>query len=440
MADLPKTEPALIALAKRHAAPGAARAEYWDTAVRGLSLMASVRSATWFAFYRDAKGKRRRERLGTFYHPAQGGERAPYMSLADAREAFARLKGEARLARDPYTQRDALRDSLTVEEIARQYVELNASQKVSGDQDRRVLERDVIPIIGDKKAPEITRRDVHACMERALREGKVEMAARVLEIVRKVFAWAIERDLMKSNPAVGISRPGAKKPRGRILSDPEIRALWKELDRWPEIKGFPEALADQIRLLLLTGCREREIGGARWAEVDFERRTFTLPVDEPGRSKGRDHPHIVPLSSPALQLLRGLKLRAGRSAFVFPSPFAFLNGRGDAAARQSRVENGKLLIASRLAGKGGLFSTDWRIHDLRRTVRSKLSELKVPPHVAELVIGHSLRGIVKVYDRYDYLDEKREALERWSAALTEIIGERREGDGGAIDLRTRGRL
>jgi integrase len=423
MPDLPKTEPALVALTKRHATAGTPRGEYWDTAVRGLSLMASLRSATWFAFYTDAAGKRRRERLGTFYHPAAGGDRAPYMTLSQAREAFARLKGEARLARDPYSARDALEASPTVAEIAGRYIELNAARKVTGDQDRRVLKNDILPVIGAKKAAELTRRDIHATLERTLREGKGEMASRILETARKVFAWAIEQDMMQFNPAAGISRPAIKKARARIFSDAEIAALWRELDKWPEIDGLVESLSDQLKLLFLTGCREREIGGARWQEVDFERALLTLPADEPGRSKGREHPHLVPLSAPAVRILKALKLRAGKSAFVFPSPFAGKQGRPDAPATQSRVENAKLRIAPRLEGRNGLFSTDWRIHDIRRTVRSKLSELKIPPHVAELVIGHSMRGIVKVYDRYDYLDEKRAALDRWADALMRIVGE-----------------
>lgn len=418
MATLPKTETSIVALVKRHVSSSVPRGEFWDEAIKGLSLVVGARSASWFALYVDGGGKRKRARLGTFMHPATGGERAPYMGLAEAREAFALLKGDARQARDPYSRKQASKDSPTVSALADDFLAKHASQIATGDQYRRILRNDVVPEIGNKRLLELSRRDVHAVLDRVAKRGAPIMANRTLEVMRKMFSWAVERDLMPTNPAVGVSKPSPARASSRVLSSSELKALWKVLDQWDEIDGLAESVADEFRLLLLTGAREREIGGARWDEVDFDGCTLTLPADIAGRSKSRDHPHIVPLCPQAVTILKRLKLRAGRSAFIFPSP---LTRDKDRAASQSRVENAKAVIDKALLDRSGLFDPSWTIHDLRRTVRSRLSELKVPPHIAELVIGHSLRGVVKIYDRYDYLDEKRDALERWGDCLARIV-------------------
>jgi len=420
MAIMPTIETALESLVKKHTPKNTPRQEYWDPAIKGLSLVVGVRSAAWFALFSDATGKRRRLRLGSFFHPAMGGKRAVYMGLADARDAFALLKSEARNARDPYSLKQSVAESPTVAELCDEYLHKYASQKVTGRQDRSVIKYDVLPAIGEKRVYELTRSDVHRVLDRPKARDAGPMANRTLEVMRKMFSWAVEREIMESNPALGIAKPHNARPRSRVLTDTEIRELWQTLDDWQSVNGLAQSVADQFRILLLTGAREREIGGARWSEIDFDEKTLTLPADEAGRSKSRDTPHVIPLSAPAFLLLRHLKLRAGRSDYVFPSP---LNNGADRAARQSRVENAKLKIDARLKRAPGVFTENWRIHDLRRTVRSRLSALKVPPHVAELVIGHSMRGMVKVYDRYDYLDEKREALDRWSELLMEIVGE-----------------
>jgi integrase len=146
----------------------------------------------------------------------------------------------------------------------------------------------------------------------------------------------------------------------------------------------------------------------RWPEVDTDRAIWTIPRE---RFKS-DREHIVPLSDDALALLAALpRFASGQFAFTSTAGMRPVDGFGKA----------KLRLDAAMGVILGRPVEPFVLHDLRRTVRSRLSELRVPPVVAECVIGHALPGLLGVYDKWDYIDEKREALARWSARLSEIV-------------------
>jgi integrase len=157
-----------------------------------------------------------------------------------------------------------------------------------------------------------------------------------------------------------------------------------------------------------------EVVGASWPEIEFDEALWTLPAHEPGRSKMREAPHLVPLSPAALAIFAELKARsAGQGVFTGKRRLA-----GGGEATRAIVAQAKVRLDEILPDV-----EPWRVHDLRRTVRTGLSALGVAPHVSELVIGHSVGGLVKVYDRYQYLAEKRDALNRWADYVTSIVDE-----------------
>ena len=280
-----------------------------------------------------------------------------------------------------------------------------------------MIRKEVIPEIGGLKLVDVGRREVQAIIRRVLGRGSGVMANRTLEIVRKFLGWCVENGYLETNPAVGISRPTIERPRSRALSDAETSQLWAALDH-----VSPQARAC-FKLLLLTGQRLQEVLGMRWSEIDLERALWTLPAHDPGRSKARSAPHIVPLAPPAADLLATMR-EAGQAR---PTVF---HGHPRAGNREEPTRG--MVAMAKVTLDSGYFTPaePWRIHDLRRTVRTGLSQLSVPPHIAELVIGHAAGGLVKVYDRYDYLPEKREALTRWAAHLLTIVGERAGADNG----------
>lgn len=373
---------------------GAAQVEYRDTRVPGLSLIVGRRAKSWSLTYVNAAGQRRRTSLGRY----------PEVPLAEARKRAEDTRSEVRQRADPQAAKRAYKASRTVAEVAAEYVRLYAPQKATGWFDRLVIRQDVLPEIGSMKLVDVTRREIQAVLRRPLSRGSAVMANRTLEILRKMLSWAVEQGWAETNPAEGLKRPTREIPRGRALSDDELKAVWHGSER---ISEQGRAI---LRLLILTGQREMEVIGAAWSEFDLGRALWTLPAHVPGRSKRREAPHLVPLSRPVLDILVGLRERNSG-----PKLFAG-NHRGHAS--RSIVEKGKRRLDAALPD-----IEPWRIHDLRRTVRTGLSAIGIAPHVAELVIGHAVGGLVKVYDRYDYLAEKRDALDRWARHVLRVVGE-----------------
>src|ERR1019366_3579013 len=165
--------------------------------------------------------------------------------------------------------------------------------------------------------------------------------------------------------------------------------------------GYPAA--PFVRMLLVTGQRLREVAEMQWQEVDFDKALWAIP---PERMKG-DAAHEVPLSPMAVEILKSLPR--------WPGPYIFSTTGG--ARPISGFSKIKLRIDAALAEA----IPAWRFHDLRRTMRTGLGGLPVPPNVAEMCIAHAQPGLHQVYDRHSYRDEKRRAFELWSARLREIV-------------------
>ena len=199
------------------------------------------------------------------------------------------------------------------------------------------------------------------------------------------FAAKAPRRYVSVNPAseIGLAKI---KSRQHTLSDPEIKLLWNACEGLGQYGQI-------LKLLLLTGARLTEIGHLQWSEINFPERMLILP---PGRTK-TDTPHPMPLSEPAMAILKSVT--QNDNEFVFPTV------KGLKIAKWSFWKR-------RLDSTLGKVVRPWRVYDLRRTCRTGLSRLRIAPHVAEAVLGHAAPAIVRTYDLHDLADEKRHALER----------------------------
>ena len=217
-----------------------------------------------------------------------------------------------------------------------------------------------------------------------------------------MFNWAVARDIIAASPCAGVKPPTAERSRDRVLTDQELRAVWQAADK---IGGTFGAL---VRLLILTGQRRDEVAGMRWSEIDLEGRRWTL-----GPSEFEDNrPHEIPLSKPAIAILTALPRIGNR--FV-------LTSTGDAPS--SGYSKGKRRFDSLLPPD----MPDWRLHDLRRTVASGLARLGINLPVIEKVLNHasgSFAGIVGVYQKHEFSEEKRRALDAWGAFVAGLAGDR----------------
>jgi integrase len=306
----------------------------------------------------------------------------------------------------------------TFEEVARQYLDRYARPtKRSWREDARILAHDLLPRWRARRARDITARDVREVLDGIVDRGAPIQANRTLAVVRRVFNWAAapDRALVPQlhNPCRGLERPAPERQRERVLDAHELRAVWGALDA-ERIHN-----AAFFKLYLLTAQRGGELRTMAWADVDLAAAWWTIPGE---RAKNK-RAHRVPLSPPAVALLRALHAtRASGVRWVFPTR------RGSVSGYRERVYK----TVARLRRASGV--TDFTPHDLRRTAASLMASMGIArPTIAKL-LNHAERGVTAVYDRYGYDREKREALDAWARRLEEIVSDA-EGRRRAIGFR-----
>lgn len=268
-----------------------------------------------------------------------------------------------------------------------------------------ILKRDVLSKWAGRDARTIKPREVIELLDGIVERGSRVMANRVAGLLGQLFRFGIHRAIVDDTPVKLLMRPGGKeRPRSRVLSDDELRIFLADPTAGTR---FPR-LAHVMLILLLTGQRRGELVLARWREIDFNAKTWRIP-DENAKTRG----HLLPLSESALREFRHLKRRAGRSSWVLPAR----DGSGPMDAK---------LLTRGLAKCRGRFErlgiAPFTLHDLRRTCRTGLARLRVPPHIAERVLNHAQERIPGTYDVHDYLDEKRAALDEWARHLEGLTG------------------
>jgi integrase len=383
------------------------RLELFDDLVTGLCFRCTERGAkSWSLVYRFA-GELRRDTLGPY------GDKPPDLSLRDARQKARQRLELVSDGKDPRAvdaaaeaaeaeRRRSLQEN-SVEAVVEEFIKREAGQLRWPDLER-ILRREIIPAWGTRPIAEIRKRDVIRLIDKVVDRGAPVAANRTLTIVKRLFRWAEGRDLIETSPAATIDKPTRERKRERILADAEILALWKAAETigWPFGRIF--------QLLLLTGQRCGEIGGLRWLELDMAQKLIEIPGS---RYKTR-RPHVIPLPSSALAIIEELP-KIGESDYAFT-----VTGKAPVVGH----DKAKLRIDALMPAG----TPHWTIHDIRRTVRTKLSEIGINHDIAERVLGHALPGERETYDRYSYLAEKRAALERWAAALDRIINPPAKGE------------
>jgi integrase len=268
----------------------------------------------------------------------------------------------------------------------------------------RILNRELKPW-ADRPIQKIVKRDVVELLDVTAKRAPYT-ANRLLAHLRKLFAWAMERDIIGASPVAGVQAPAREVSRDRVLTPDELAAVW----RASEGLGWP--FCPIVRLLIVTGARRDEVGSMRWADLDLEAAEWRLPRE----AVKTDRQHTVPLSRLALSIIAGLPRIEG-SPYVFPS---IREGSTNPASGYSKAK----ARLDKLSGVQG-----WRYHDIRRSVATGLQRLGVRLEVTEAVLGHvsgSRAGIAGVYQRHDYAAEKRAALRRWAIEVYLMERARRE--------------
>jgi integrase len=390
--------------------PGLARQEIRDSFLPGLYLVQQPSGAkSWAVRYRH-QGIPRKLTLGGY----------PALGLKDARELAAKALRTVAEGRDPGREkilaRAAKADSIdrVLEEFLERHVR-RSNRPRTAQETERLLRQHVLPRWRGRMVHEITRRDVLDILDRVVDGGAPIAANRVLSAVRKFFNWCVARDILAASPCAGVKPPTAERARDRVLTDDELRLVWQAADKLGGTFG------PLVKLLALTGQRRDEVAQMRWDELDLGARLWTLP---PARTKN-NQPHEVPLSKAALAVLKNV-------SHVAASPFVFTTN-GGASPASGYSKNKRRLDA--------LLPADlppWRLHDLRRTCASGMARLGINLPVIEKVLNHSsgsFAGIVAVYQKHHFSDEKRAALEAWGGFVAALV----EGKPAGKVIRLRGK-
>jgi integrase len=358
----------------------------WDPELPGFGVRLRSGSSFYVVQYRIGT-KQRRESLGDIRKTDLEQARK------NARVRFAQIE----LGIDPRAERDKLAASqnaerLTFKKVFDDYLEDRKAIQAASTHNaaRRYFEQHWAPL-HRRALNTIDRATVAPLLRDIIRDHGRTSAARARGNLSALFAWAMREDLTDSNPVVGTNDPEEGiEPRDRVLVPEELKAIWNQCQ--------DDDFGRIVRLSLLTACRREEIGGLRWSEVDFETGKMVLPK---GRTKNR-RPLALTLPETARSILMAAPRRVGRDQ-------VFGGGRAGFSAWSycTLSFNARITVAN-----GGRALAPWRIHDLRRTVRTGLSKIGVKPHVAELVLNHTghKAGIGGVYDHYDYEPEIADAL------------------------------
>ncbi|KPP98531.1 MAG: integrase [Bacteroidetes bacterium HLUCCA01] len=390
------------------------RTDIWDEVTDGLILRTSPagRKTFQYRYFAEDRKKFRRLTIGSW----------PALSLSDARKRVEELKQQRREGEDPVIAIQLKREQqvrefnerLTFAEIVDRFRRsyMSSIRKPTQMQYNRLIDVYLLPVFGKLSAEGIRRRDVIELMDFiADEEGLPTTANRVKAVLSVVYSFAIDREYVNiSNPAKDVKmRKEGRVKRDRYYNEEELVIIWNHLEQEPD----PER--SYYMFLLYMGQRKSETVKARWDHIDFKRRLWRIPAE----NSKTNNEHILPLPDDAIDLLTSLKEITGNQEYVFSST------RCD-GEHLKYPDN----VARRIRNKeGGI--PDFRMHDLRRTMATHMAGLGIDQSIIGHVLNHKgLSGadqITAIYNRHDYLAEKREALARWTRALHRIVaGESQE--------------
>jgi integrase len=386
--------------------PRANRYDVCDPSRRGLTVRVFPSGTKTFVFRYRRGGRLIRITMGNY----------PAVSLREAYEAHAgyvkRLhRGESPKAPggphpDPSDVR-AKPPETTVGDLAaeflRRYVYVERKRPEEAEQ---AIEANILKHWRHRPARTVTRRDAVLLLDKIVDRGSPVMANRTAALLSQMFRFGVERGILEGSPLIALPRPGGtEKPRERYLSEREIRQFWRRL----AIAPMSAQVRLGLKLILVTGQRPGEVAGAARSEFDLENALWTIPADRSKNGK----PHQVPISGLAMTLLAHLERVTGDTPNILPSP---------RWREHTATAIDALALARGIRRNEQHFAISrFTPHDLRRTAASMMTATGTPRLHVEKVLNHTISDVAEVYDRHDYLEEKRAALDRWAATLWELL-------------------
>jgi integrase len=365
---------------------------YWDAGCPGFGVKVTPKGRKVFVvLYRTggAGSKLRKYTIGPY------GRVTLHQARVAAQKVFAaRLEGRDLAAEKREARRRIVVDR--VDELLEAYIAQRLSQNRSGDEIARLLRRELGKPWAGSSIHEIRKRDVADVIATVEQRGAHFAANKTLKSMKTFFRWCVGRAILDHSPADGVPLPTKQVARDRVLDDNEIVLIILAA------RKIGDPYSGIIELLVLTGQRRKEVARLSWEELDFEKRIWTIPKLRTKNGKE----HVVHLSEEAIAVLNRMERRG---------PFVFSVYGNKPYSAFSKVKP----MLDKLSGVSG-----WRLHDLRRTCVSGMAALGIAPHVADKILNHqsgTISGVAAVYQRHEFLAERREALERWGSHVSRIF-------------------
>jgi integrase len=369
---------------------------FFDDEMPGFGLrLRDGGKRTWIVQYRVG-AKQRRVTLGT----------TETLDPDEARKSAQTALGKTYLGRDPQLEKaqERAQAAVTLGSVVDSYLARYAAKRLKPGtltDVERYLRRHW-GALSRLPVQKVTRADVAAGLAQIADESGGFAANRARTALGSLYAWAIAEGLADANPVVGTRKAVDEIARDRVLTDDELKLIWRH--------AGDADFGAIIRLLILTGQRREEVAAMTWEEVDLEGATWRIG----GNRTKNGRAHDVPLASQAIEILTALERREER-ALVFGSRDGPFSGWSKA----------KKAFDARVAKKLGRVQAPWRLHDIRRTVATRMADLGVLPHVVEAVLNHisgHKAGVAGIYNRASYAAEKRAALEMWASHVIVLAG------------------
>jgi integrase len=377
---------------------------YWDAGCPGFGVKVTPKGRKVFIVLYRTGGAGSRLRKYTI---------GPYgrVTLHQARVAAQKVFAAKLEGRDPAAEKRAARRRIVadrVEDVLETFIAQRLSQNRSGDEIARLLRREVGKPWSGRSIHEISKRDVVEVVTAIEQRGAPVAANKALKAIKTFLRWCVGRAVLDQSPAEGVPLPSKEVARDRVLDDSELAQVILAARKI----GGP--YGGIVELLALTGQRREEVAGLQWEELNLAQRIWTLPKSRTKNEKA----HVIHLSEQSMAVLTGAD---------WPAPYMFSLLGTKPFQEFSRAKR-------RLDELSGV--TGWRLHDLRRSCVSGMARLGIAPHIADKILNHQagiISGVAAVYQRHDFLAERRTAVEKWGAHIGGVLAMMSQE--GRIDLK-----
>lgn len=364
----------------------------------------------WRYRYRIA-GKQRTMLIGSYSDLSLSKARATVKELAAHVALGHDVAGEKQTRKaEALARMEDEKNALRVSELAAEYFQRQILPRWKHpDILRRRIDKDINPHIGSLKVEDVKPRHIDAMLQSIVARGAPTVANDVLRWTKRIFDYAIKRHALETNPAGAFELSdagGQESSRERWLTRDELIQFFQAMRM---AKGFSRENELTMKLILCLGCRKMEMCGAPWAEFDLDDAVWRLPAE---RAKNGDAIDI-PLPPPAVEWLRELHSISGGSSWVLPA-------RKMQHRMIPHIQESTLPVALAKVRREIPDIPTFTVHDFRRTARTHLAALGVDPVVAERCLNHRIRGVEGIYNRHQYFDERRAALELWAGLLVTL--------------------